>query len=547
LFFVRRPGVDIPAVISFSDCGRILLALTKDWQAADGRPATLANVRTALAKLIYALGGKGFPDPASDALVKQNSEVWMDCLAAARAARDQNDNPLPADGKYAVLWAPDPANASTIAPGLPINWPYQPTSIISRIFGPVIEKDNRPKQLFMFDKVDESAAVDVGVHPSPGFWPKVPSMSAPVQALARVDAAAPVAQKRPILATALFVLWVVSLLYLWLWQWVQGDIAYRSWTTLQANIAKLDSANPLKSCTTLTDKKKLSWTVDCDKLWADARSAQKPPDSKSGDSWYGMIYRHFWTDAQATLLAPFLWTLVATCLLVVAGGLGSSKGIWFGALIDSRNRFSLSRTQMMAWTILLLGGLSVASAFNAILVPTTLGSALEFIPAMAGALWAALGVNLVASPYLSALILDNKDEARVEQQSSSDPSIMKSLVTPATLDVNRSPNEASWLDLMTGETAGTENQLDVSRVQHLIISGLLISIYLMLLAKLMDSVSGEMIATAFKTGQPPFTELPPVGETFLGLLLLSHGGYLVFKARKTDADGGSGAPSPSSK
>jgi hypothetical protein len=544
--------VDIPAVLSFSDCGRILLALTKDWQAADGKPATLANVRTALAKLIYALSGKGFPDPASDQLVQQESETWMECLAAARAAKDQSDKPLPPEGRYAVLWSPNTTNASAIGPGLPLNWPYQPTSVVSRIFGPVIDADNKPKQLFLFDQVDESAAVDVGVRPSPGFWPKAPApVAAPAQAVARLDAAAPVpvraSQKRPIIATLLFVLWVASFIYLGLWEWVQGSIGYRTWTALEANISKLDDANPLKKCTTLTDKKKLSWIAECDKLWDDARTAQKPPDSKKGDSWYGMIYRHFWTDAQATLLTPFLLTLVATCFLVVAAGLGSAKGVWFGALIDSRNRFSLSRTQQMAWTILLLGGLWLTSAFNAILIPATLGSGLEFIPQMAGALWAALGVNLVASPYLSALILDNKEGPAVEQQSPSDPSLMQSLVTPAKLDVNNSPSQASWLDLMTGETAGMENQLDVSRVQHLIISGLLISIYLMLLAKLMDSVTAETIATAFKTGQPPFTELPPVGETFLGLLLLSHGGYLAFKARKTGSDGGSAAPSQPSK
>jgi hypothetical protein len=534
--------VEDPTVLSFSDCSRVLLALTKDWQAADGIPATLANVRIALAKLIYALGGAGFPASASDPLVQQNSESWMECLAAARAARDTSDKPQPPDGRYAVLWSPD-TTGGKIGPGLSLNWPYQPTSNVSRIFGPVIDADNKPKQLFMFDKVDENAAVDVGVRPSPGFWPKPPAPPAAAQTIVGLDAPAPSPpQRRPILATVLFALWVLSFLYLGLWQWVQGDIAYRSWTALQTNIAKLGDGDPLKKCTTLIDKTKLSWTAECDQLWADARNAQRPLDSKNGDNLYGMVYRHFWTDAQATLLRPFLWTLIATCFLVVAAGLGSKKGVWFGALIDTRNRFSLSRTQQMSWTILLLAGLAVTSEFNAILMPTTLGSGLEFIPQMAAALWAALGINLVASPYLSALILDAKEDPTVEQKQPGDKSIVKELVTPAKLDVNDSPNQASWLDLMTGETAGTENQLDVSRVQHLIISGLLISIYLMLLTKLMHSVTGEMIATAFKTGQPPFSELPAVGQTFLGLLLLSHGGYLAFKARKTGSDGG--APPP---
>lgn len=270
--------MDVPAVLLFSDCGRILLALTSDWQAADGKPATLGNVRVALAKLIYALGGEGFPAAATDQLVQQNSETWNECLAAARAARDQSDEPLPPDGKYAVLWSPSPTNSSAIGPGLPINWPYQPTSVVSRIFGPVIDADGKPKQLFMFDQVDESAAVDVGVRPSPGFCPKAASF-APAQALLRIDVpsvAAPLPGKRPVVATILFALWVLSFFYIGLWQWVQGDIAYRSWTALQANIAKLDAADPLKNCTALIDKKKLAWVADCDKLWNDARTAQKP-------------------------------------------------------------------------------------------------------------------------------------------------------------------------------------------------------------------------------------------------------------------------------
>lgn len=98
-------------------------------------------------------------------------------------------------------------------------------------------------------------------------------------------------------------------------------------------------------------------------------------------------------------------------------------------------------------------------------------------------------------------------------------------------------------DLVTGEAAGTEKDVDVSRLQHLIISGLLISVYLLQLGKLMRSVSAETIATAYVSNRMPFTDLPYVGETFLGLLLLSHGGYLVFKVRQTnDAAGATQTP-----
>jgi hypothetical protein len=82
------------------------------------------------------------------------------------------------------------------------------------------------------------------------------------------------------------------------------------------------------------------------------------------------------------------------------------------------------------------------------------------------------------------------------------------LVTPARLSTKETPKRASCLDLVTGEAAGTEKDVDVGRLQHLIISGLLISVYLLQLGKLMLSVSAEMIATAYVSNRMPFTDLP---------------------------------------
>jgi hypothetical protein len=173
--------VDSPPIFPLSDCPRILLALTKDWRAGDNRPETLAEVRTALAKLIYALGGRGFLDPATDRVVQQNGEVWEDCVAASRAARDERDKPLPADGRYAVLWFPDTTDASKPAPN-PLNWPHRANAT----FGPIIDADNQPKRLFMFEEVDEKTRDDEGAQPSPGFWPTPPAPSLPSPRLVRI-------------------------------------------------------------------------------------------------------------------------------------------------------------------------------------------------------------------------------------------------------------------------------------------------------------------------------------------------------------------------
>jgi hypothetical protein len=172
--------VDDPAVFSFSDCPRILLALTRDWRAGDNRRETLTRARTALAKLIYALKGQGFPAPAPDGLLQQNREIWEDCLAASRAARDEREKPLPPEGRYAVLWFSDKDDASKLAPGA-LNWPHQ----AKLTFGPIIDADDQPKQLFMFEEVDESPKVNEGVHPSPDFWPKPPVPRAQIPLLVR--------------------------------------------------------------------------------------------------------------------------------------------------------------------------------------------------------------------------------------------------------------------------------------------------------------------------------------------------------------------------
>jgi hypothetical protein len=173
--------MDDPAVFSFSNCPRILLALTKDWRAEDNSRETLACARTALAKLIYALKGQGFPDPAPDSLVQQSPETWKDCLAASGAARDERERPLPPGGRYAVLWFRDKNGASKLAPSS-LNWPRQ----ANMTFGPIVDADNKPKLLFFFEEADEGAMVSAGVCPSPDFWPKRPARRAPVPLLVRI-------------------------------------------------------------------------------------------------------------------------------------------------------------------------------------------------------------------------------------------------------------------------------------------------------------------------------------------------------------------------
>ena len=75
----------------------------------------------------------------------------------------------------------------------------------------------------------------------------------------------------------------------------------------------------------------------------------------------------------------------------------------------------MSRTQQVAWTALLIGSMAIMGWFNSSAVSLVDQSAQlkwDVFPYMAPALWAALGIGTVATPYLSDVILNRKDPQR---------------------------------------------------------------------------------------------------------------------------------------
>jgi hypothetical protein len=237
---------------------------------------------------------------------------------------------------------------------------------------------------------------------------------------------------------------------------------------------------------------------------------------------------------------------LAIILLILASGI-ALKNYFLGALIDERNRISLSRTQQLAWTVVLFGGFTILGIFNMSLLAGYVrdlaqGAALQdaavsptgpvhefwgFFPSMDPALWAVLGITVLVSPYLSKSILAKKE---AKDGSVDFGSVESRIVRPEPLDQRDSSAEASWSDLFTGEGAANARQVDVSRLQHLVITVLLLSGYIVLLVEYVRTIDGASILLAAITGAPVFATMPPVDATFVGLLALSHAGYLAFKA-----------------
>ena len=555
-----------------SNCARILMATTGNWKPSDGSTSTLADGRGMLAQVIYATGGKGFSGPATDDAIKQPAmqETWKACVTAARAAVDENGDPRDPFGPYVVFWAADPGNSAKLGAGLGLNWPVQPDSHITRVSGPILDGDDpKPKRLFFFDAINEAAAIEMDADAGSGFWPRATNKSGDTGASApQQDAVATTSPpRRPYLATGLFVLWVLSGFILALSLWQIGD-------TMRGAVLNFRQVAP--ACTAVTTgQSKLSWTSDCDTQWQNAWGKLHPPpakdqvaktpdaeaaDAKASVSPSGMIDAirnsiagYLWDqDGHLSLFVPFILTMGSIVLLMLAAGL-ATKGLWFGALIDEQNRISMSRTQQVAWTTLLIAAMTIMGWFNAAgvsLINQSAQTGWNLFPYMPSALWAALGINLVATPYLSDVILNRKDPQRAgaqrnprspdgPQDQPAPPGLMvRNLVQPARLDTNRSPKEAGWTDLITGETKGSDQDLDVSRIQHLVISGALLTSYFMSLAAALGDIGGGSIMTAIAANQSILSNMPSVGTTtFLGLLGISHAGYLVFKANSSEGDG----------
>jgi hypothetical protein len=67
-----------------------------------------------------------------------------------------------------------------------------------------------------------------------------------------------------------------------------------------------------------------------------------------------------------------LWAWIAVMILLTAFLSIAGKGVtgfWWGALIDDRNMMSLSRLQIILWTIVVLSGFLAAAMTNAFRIP----------------------------------------------------------------------------------------------------------------------------------------------------------------------------------
>jgi len=205
------------------------------------------------------------------------------------------------------------------------------------------------------------------------------------------------------------------------------------------------------------------------------------------------------------------WLIILFSMFVFFIVVGYSKGKLMGILIDDRNQMSLSRFQMVLWTLIFLSAF-ITIALSRIATPgIELNDALNIeIPTT---LWALIGistVSLVGTP----LILSQKKELEAK-----DPLETNSMVSVGTVCKNKSINDAKFSDMFTGDEIDDCCRINLAKVQMFFFTIIIVISYSALLFQLMYSNSPDQI-----------NDFPLFSESLIALLAISHGGYLTQKA-----------------
>lgn len=228
------------------------------------------------------------------------------------------------------------------------------------------------------------------------------------------------------------------------------------------------------------------------------------------------------TGLMAKLPLSNIWliTLVAFAAAVMVIGHGVT-GYWRGAFIDDRNVMSLSRFQMLAWTVLILSAFFAAVLWN---VHLNIDQPIEKV-VVSSSLWGLMGISttsLVASP----LILSGKKNQNPDlQQMTQTRDLLQAQGAEGSANqglvmTNRKLEQARWTDMFTGEETSNAAHMDLSRVQMFFFTVVSLLGYGV-------AIAGQFSSPAALVG---VTYLPELSGGILGLIGISHTGYLVTKA-----------------
>ncbi|MCP4252706.1 MAG: hypothetical protein GY775_04725 [Candidatus Scalindua sp.] len=238
----------------------------------------------------------------------------------------------------------------------------------------------------------------------------------------------------------------------------------------------------------------------------------------------------FWIPPD-NILWVWIIMLGALSLFSMVASHGINGRFLLGWLINEQYRMSLSRLQMFLWTIVIL------SAFFAAVLANVNAEHYENAVniAIPREIWIAMGISvtsLIGSPLILSQKKKKKTNKEVLKKTRVSLHLMKnsdkvnaSVLESASgqLQQNKKPEDAHLYDLIAGEEVGNFNVIDLTRLQNLFFTFILIGTYAINLGSL-------LVAKANNISNEAITEFPPIDESFVALLAISHAGYLITKA-----------------
>lgn len=210
----------------------------------------------------------------------------------------------------------------------------------------------------------------------------------------------------------------------------------------------------------------------------------------------------------------FLVLLVLLALFFLALGTFIA-GRPLGVLVNERHLMSLSRFQMVFWTIIVLAGYISIVAHR---MQGHLENALAV--EIAPQLWMLMGIS-VTSLVGSGLVLNTKRDKVPEPavvtravKTAQEPELEK--IRQGTLYANEKPQDANFKDLFQGDEVGNTTQVDLAKAQMFFFTMVIGVSYA---ADLFYKLGGEIITDQF----------PPLSDGVVTLMGISHAGYLASK------------------
>jgi hypothetical protein len=211
--------------------------------------------------------------------------------------------------------------------------------------------------------------------------------------------------------------------------------------------------------------------------------------------------------------------------MVIAGH--GISGRLAGLLIDERNKVTLSRLQLVLWTVVIL------SAYLTVVLARIPSHGLEALSvAIPGEVWWLLGIS-TASMVGSPLVLSNKKQQKVSKTEKDDSVRLLAAEVPpeaqpakgkaavwaiGAVVVYASPKQARFADLFRGDETGNATSLDLGKVQMFFFTIVAVLAYAFVLNDGFSDLLG------------PAAEFPALDEGMIALLGISHAGYLSNKA-----------------